>query len=500
MKRRSKWVRILRWTSLAVAILVVAGGLGAYFTVGVKLDSITHIAKIDVTHRPHRYTDALNILLLGSDNRHGHNGTIGGRTGCNCSDTIMLVHISPGRKQVTVVSIPRDTMVPYYACSPWEGLPGQSANADEEERINATLAAGGPECVRETVEQQTGIYVNDVIELDFTGFEDVINDIGGVNICVPIAIHNVITLAGGSGLNLPAGEHHIWGRVALQFWRTRENIANGSDIDRIARDQYLLAEVVKGVLHSGLLHSPSKMYDVLGDVAGNLTTDASDTDLLHIATSLDGISASDVQFITAPWAVYPYDPDEVEFSQPQADALFSAIAHDSKLPKITSSKSGKKKSKKSAPAGSGGQVLTINPSNVQVEILNGSDGVNEASTVDTALTSRGFDVVGTGYAETDNYTRTVIQYSGKADRAAANTVKEQFSDATLQLDPEVTAGTIQVILGSSFTQLATPQSSAQAISGLSTDYGGITANVRCRNSAFYGYYDQAPANVASCAC
>jgi LCP family protein required for cell wall assembly len=496
MKRaRSRRTKIIRWTAIAIAAVLVAGTLSTYILLRLKLDGITHIAKIDAAHRPPRYNNALNILLLGSDNRHGHNGSIGGRNGCNCSDTIMLAHISPGRGKVTVVSIPRDTVVPFYACSPTDGLPGQQANPYAVERINATLAAGGPECVRETVEQQSGVYIDNVIEIDFTAFEQVINDVGGVNVCLPFSIHNVISLAGGTGLDLPAGRHHIWGRVALQFWRTRENIADGSDIARIARDQYLLAQLVKGVLHTGLLHSPSKLYKVLGDVANNMVTDASNIDLLHLATSLDGVSSSHVQFITAPWVSYPGNPNEVEFAEPQANAVFWALAHDTKLPKITK----KKKGLKTPPVGTVGQPLTVSPSQVKVMVLNGSSGANLASQAATALTNRGFTVVGTGYAATTNYTTSVIKYATVADLPAAGTLKQQFSSVTLQLDPSLAPGTVQVILGSSFTNLAPPQQTAQAVSGLSTDYGGITANVSCRNSAFYGYYDQSPVpNACSC--
>ncbi len=513
MKRmRSTRGKVLRWTSVALAAVLVAGVLTVYLDVRFKLDKVDHIARIDAAHRPPRYNDALNLLLIGSDNRHGHNGVIGGRYGCNCSDTLMLAHISPGRHMVTVVSIPRDTVVPYYACSPWQGLPGQTANPNALERINGTLAAGGPECVRETVEQQTGVYINDVLELDFTGFEQAINDIGGVNVCVPFAINNAITAAGGTGLVLTAGRHHIWGRQALQFWRTRENIANGSDIERIARDQYMLAQIVKGVLHSGLLHSPLKLYRVLSDVAGNLTTDASDSDLLHIATSLGGISTGNVQFITAPWVTYQPDPNEVQFEQPQADALFWAIAHDTKLPKTARARhgvnvtpvasTGAKPSTSPGPGASpaaGGQPLTVAPSAVNVMLLDGSAGTNLTSTVKTELTSRGFTVVGTGYAATTSYTDTVIQYASPADLAAARTVRQQFDSAMLQLDSALQPGTIQVILGSSFTKLAKPASTSQAIKGLSSSFGGITANVKCRNSAFYGYYDNMPASH-SCAC
>ena len=165
-----------------------------------------------------------------------------------------------------------------------------------------------------------------------------IDDVGGVNVCLPFAIDNTITATEGSGLRLSAGEHHIDGKVALQFWRTRYNVADGSDIARIARDQYLMAQIVKGVLNSGLLRSPSTIYRVLGDAANAMTTDASNADLLHIVLSLRNISPQDVQFITAPWASYPYSPNGVEFAQPQADALFWALAHDTKLPPATKRK------------------------------------------------------------------------------------------------------------------------------------------------------------------
>src|SRR5207245_9151802 len=131
-------------------------------------------------------------------------------------------------------------------------------------------------------------------------FEQVINDIGGVNVCLPFAIHNVITASEGSGLDLKAGRHHIDGRVALEFWRTRYNVADGSDIARIARDQYLMAQIVKGVLHSGLLRSPTKIFTVIADIANAMTTHARDTRRPHIATSLGGSTARNGWVILAP--------------------------------------------------------------------------------------------------------------------------------------------------------------------------------------------------------
>src|ERR1017187_2885775 len=184
--------RVVAAASIVMTSVLTIAVLGAYFTVRAKLDSIGRIVMADTRHRPPKYDNALNILLLGSDTRSGHNAAIGGKVGCNCSDTIMVAHISPGRGRVTVLSVPRDTVVPYYACDPVQGTPGQQADPSAFERINATLEAGGPECVRTTVEQQTGIRIDDIIQLDFTGFQKVVNDVGGVNVCVPVAISDPI--------------------------------------------------------------------------------------------------------------------------------------------------------------------------------------------------------------------------------------------------------------------------------------------------------------------
>ena len=507
MRMRSRRARIVAWISVALVGILVVVSVGVYEAVRIRLSGITHVTRIDAGVRPPQYTNALNLLLLGSDTRTGHNAAIGGRIGCSCSDTIMIAHISPGHHNITVVSIPRDTVVPLYACSAWSGTPGQQADPYAVERINATLAAGGPECVRETVEQQTGIFINDVMELNFTGFEKVINDIGGVNVCLPFAIHNVITASEGSGLDLKAGEHHINGKVALEFWRTRYNVADGSDIARIARDQYLMAQIVKGVLHSGLLRSPSKIYTVVGDIADAMTTDASNAELIHIVTSLRGISAADVQFITAPWESYPYDPNEVEFAQPQADSVFWAIAHDTAVPPTSKRRSHVRtdavKNPRSGPVDEGpaGSLLTLVPSQVKVMVLNGSSTTDRSSQAVAGLTSRGFDVVGTGYAPMTSDKKSVIEYGSIADLPAARTLRGQFSTVEMKLVPGLTAGTVDVILGSGFTALAAPVPTSRAsIASLSSNFGGINASVSCRNSAFYAANGTPQAQSSSCAC
>jgi LCP family protein required for cell wall assembly len=337
--------RVIGWVSVVLVVVLAGGAMAAY----VEYRSVwTSISRVPVPvqalgKRPPVYNSALNILVYGSDSRVGLTRRqelrlhVGRSQGENNTDSVMVVHIPPGRRGVTVLNIPRDTQVPYYACPPrhvaGQEWPGQHADQGALERINAVLAAGGPACLWKTVEQQTGIRIDHFIALGLAGFVNVIDDLGGVRVCLPFRVHVPM-----SGLRLRAGKHHIGGVQALAFWRTREGIGTGSDLERIQRDQYLLARVLHGILRSGLLSSPSKMLAVVSDAARSMTTDTALTssDMLQIAESLRGLSSQDVQFVTAPSAPYPPDPAEVEFRQPRAGALFSAIAHDSRLPSAAS--------------------------------------------------------------------------------------------------------------------------------------------------------------------
>src|SRR4029077_11757629 len=271
-------------------------------------------------------------------------------------------HISPGHHGITAVSIPRDTMVPVYECPSGPGYTGQQANPAGAVQINSLLQTGGPTCLWKTVEQMTGIRIDHFIGIGLLGFVKVVNDLGGVNVCVPFNVNDPV-----SGLKLNAGEQHISGVQALAFWRTREDIGNGSDLERIQRDQFMSAQVVKGVLSSGLLSNPFRLLSVVTDAAASMTTDGgmSVSDLVGVAESLRNVSSKNVQFITAPNQAWPPNPNRVQFAQPQAGEVFSAIAHDVTVPKV-------KVAPSATPSSGGAQVLTTSPSNVKVKILNGS--------------------------------------------------------------------------------------------------------------------------------
>jgi LCP family protein required for cell wall assembly len=491
--RHSLAQKFAAWTSVVVVGALVVGSLAAYAKYRSFWDSIKRIdVQALVGKQPPKLNNAENILLIGSDTRLGQKG-IGGSEAVNPgsrSDTLMLLHISPGHHEVTVISIPRETMVPIYSCPANNGTAGQQADPGQVELINAALDFGGPACTWKTFENVTGIHIDHFIELDFTGFEQIINDLGGVTICLPFAVD-----VPQSGLDLSAGRHHVFGHEALAFWRTREGLGEGSDLQRITRDQYLMVALVQGMEHSGLLHSPSKILDVVRDATNSMTTDSTldQTAMLQIGESLQGVSSSDVQFITAPnvpWSGAPLD--DVVFEQPQAGALFDAIQHDTTLPKAT--KNGKS-AKKSAPP-----TLDATPSKVNVQVLNGSGITGMAGQVKGDLTNEGFNVVGTGDANNFGYTTNVIEYAASSDMPAVDTLKAVVPNAQVQQESSLTPGTVVLIVGSDFSALnpapspSSSPSSAPSVAAVGASDGAIKANTRiCTDqSAFQGPDTETP--------
>jgi LCP family protein required for cell wall assembly len=514
---------VLRWVAVAAVVIVTAGTLGVYLKYRAVYDSITRVTVPSkaLGHRPPVYsTTSQNILVYGDDTRtgltpHQQNVLHAGHDQTNNTDTIMVVHISPGHHQVTVISIPRDTMVQEYECDSGPGYTGQQANPAGAVQINSLLQIGGPTCLWKTVEQVTGIRIDHFIGIGLLGFVKVVNDLGGVNVCVPFNVKDTT-----SGLNLKEGEQHISGIQALAFWRTRENLGDGSDLERIQRDQFMSAQVVKGVLHSGLLSNPIKLLNVVSDAAASMTTDAgmSATDLVHIGESFRNLSGQNVQFITAPNEPWTLNANRIQLMQPQAGEVFGAIARDITVPKVSATPG--------ATPGAGAQVLTTSPANVKVEVLNGSGLSRVASQAAAGLTSRGFTVTGTGDAPNFSYTTSVIEYASAADMAAVNTLKKELTNVTSLKVASLTPGTVDLILGSSFTGLvpktpqagatpvvastsppsspaspsfaassspgasspANPSASASGVTGLAQSNGGITAAAACTadSGAFSG--------------
>ncbi len=480
---------------MTAVVLLVAGVLGGYLKYRSVWDSIHRITVTGLGKRPPRYTSALNLLVFGSGSIAGLTRRqqlawhVGRAEGDAVAETLMIAHISPGRHQVTVVNIPRDTVVPVYGCAHGSGggtsWPGQQASPGSVEQIGDTLSYGGPACLWKTVEHETGIRIDHFIELSYLGLVKIVNDIGGVDVCLPFTVDNA-----NSGLRLTAGMHHINGVTFLEFWRTRENIGTGSDLQRIQRDDFLLAQVLKGVVHSGLLSNPVKLIQVVSGTASTITTDngLTQSGMLQTAESLRGVSGKAVQLITAPNAPYPADPNWVEFSQPLAHRLFRAIAHDTKVPNAA------RRPGAARPAQLATAAPAVPASQVTVDVLNGSGIAGIAGTTAAALASRGFHVAGTADAASFGYTRSVIEYTSAAELPAVATLRQQIPTAAVRKEAGLAGGTLDLIIGSSYTGLA-PRSPhphrpqpRPSPGSLAATYGGITGGASCTSdaSAFAG--------------
>jgi LCP family protein required for cell wall assembly len=320
--------RVLAWVAAVLVVVLVGGVLTAYAVYRDVFGKIHHVNVIGLGNRPRSFDNALNILVIGSDTRRGKNSRFGRHVSGQRSDTIMVLHLSPGVRRAVVLSIPRDSVVPILACQKESRSPGQVARPGQVEQINETYANGGPGCLWKTIEHTTHIRLDHFAELNFTGFERVINDLGGVRICLPFPI-----IDPRSKLHLTAGIHHVGGAEALAYWRVRY-IGVGSDLERIQRDQFLMASVAQKVKHTGLLGDPARIFRVVRDVAASLTTDSGlkQSDMIALVQRLRALPLGGVHFVQVPVVAYPPNPNWVQWSG-DANKLFLAIAHDKKLPR-----------------------------------------------------------------------------------------------------------------------------------------------------------------------
>jgi LCP family protein required for cell wall assembly len=262
----------------------------------------------------------VNILLVGVDTRSGlsrqqqlrlHVGNVAGATN---TDTMMVAHIPADRQSIQVVSLPRDS---------WVSIPGNGMN-----KINAAYGLGGPPLMVSTVEKATGLPINDYVEVNFVGFVRVIDELGGVNVCLPFAVDD-----SQSGLHLSAGPHHVDGVTALKFARDRHSFAT-SDLARIADQQQLLASLYAQATATGVLANPVRLRQVVSAVTASVTVDRG-FNVTQLASELRGIKPENVSFTTVPIATPDYQTPTGEsavlWNQGAAAALFSRLKNDQGL-------------------------------------------------------------------------------------------------------------------------------------------------------------------------
>jgi LCP family protein required for cell wall assembly len=327
---RSKALLVTAWTAAGIVVL---GGTGAgylYFKLNGNLKNVD-INQALGSDRPVKVDNGSeNILVLGSDTRSGGNKKLGGGTddGSARSDTAMIVHVYKGHKRASVVSVPRDTLVERPSCVDAKGVRHDAAAGV---MFNSAYSTGGAACAVKTVESMTGIRMDHYIEVDFSGFQKLIDDLGGVTVTTTKAISDH-----ESHLRLAAGSHNLDGKQALGLVRTRHGVGDGSDLGRIQLQQAFMKALVDRVKHIGILSNPKKLYDLADTATKTVTTDSdigSVTDLASFAGGLKGIGSSHMSMVTMPVQYDSADANRVLVDKDKAELVWKALKADRPIPK-----------------------------------------------------------------------------------------------------------------------------------------------------------------------
>ncbi|MER6100619.1 LCP family protein [Streptomyces sp. NPDC001728] len=325
--RRRHW---LRWTALGVSFVVLAAaGVGWWFyrkldgNITTDTTAESELRKYEKERPPAGTSAARNILLIGSDTRSGDgNRKYGKDVGTQRSDTTILLHLAAGKTSATAVSLPRDLMVTIPSCRKPDG----TRTREQFAQFNWAFEFGGAACSIRTVEKLTGIRVDHHMVIDFRGFKKMVDAVDGVEVCLKEPVNDP-----DAKLKLPAGRQTLHGEQALGFVRARKSIGDGSDTERMDRQQQFLGALVNKVQSDGVLLNPTKLYPVLDAATKSLTTDPgldSLRDLYDLARSMRAIPTEKVQFLTVPRRSYRYDANRDELVQPAASQLFKQLRED----------------------------------------------------------------------------------------------------------------------------------------------------------------------------
>jgi len=333
-----RWLRhwprrkILIWGSSSLALLLVAAtGTGyvmlKHFNANIQQDDISGLLG---DHQPvDTHPQAENILVLGSDSREGLSRAYGSGLVTDQSDTLMIIHIPADRQWAEVMSIPRDSWVNIPSCEMGDG----QMSSPTQFKINEAFAIGnldgnktklGVACTVKTVEQDTGIYIDHFIVVNFTGFENMVAALGGVYECNPTAINDP-----NSGLHLSAGTHLLTPAQALGYVRARYTLGDGSDLERIGRQQAFMSSLVSRV-KSELL-DPIAIYRFLDAATKSLTIDSQlggVTGLYDLGESLRSIPSDKIAFFTVPNEIDQDNTADVVWTQPEDSKIFASFRDD----------------------------------------------------------------------------------------------------------------------------------------------------------------------------
>lgn len=411
-KKKSKRKRVL-FISLAVVCALALGGIGAAWAYINQVDNSLRddldtdlLQSLAVTDSP---SDPFYMLLIGVD-KSEYRDSSGEYGGSYRTDSMMLARIDPKEKAVTLISVPRDTQVE---------LAGHGT-----QKINAAYAFGGPSLAVKTVSELAGVPINHYAEIDFDGFQAVVDALGGIEVDVPMEIND--DMAGG---HVDAGQQTLNGEQALILCRSRHNyddIGNGDAI-RAANQRLVLSAIMK----KGMTSDVATITNTVSTLAEYVTTDYSVAGIVGLAQSMIGMDVDNNVYTAQVPTTSTYENDlwwEV-LNESEWEAMMERVKQG--LPPTEETVVDEASGATMSSAGSGDSSGTSDSSStsstslsgVKISVKNGSGISGCASQAAQKLTPEGA-IVETGNADDYNYTSTIIVYSDSSQKDEAQKIAD----------------------------------------------------------------------------
>ncbi|GAB3152222.1 LCP family protein [Microbacterium neimengense] len=323
--------QFFKLVAVSLAVVLVAGlGVVGYnvwsLTTNLTQDAVPLEGQSAVPPDIGAIEGGVNLFLAGTDACEPEYAALFGErcTGADSegdlNDVNLLLHISDNPRRVTVISFPRDLMIPIPSCTRPDGSAG---SAMSKQQLNSTFSYGGLSCAVKTISQLTGQNIPFAASITFGGVIQITNAIGGVDVCIANGIRDSYT-----GIDWPAGMRNVQGLEALQFLRTRHGVGNGGDLGRISNQQQYMSRLARKLVGEGVLSDPATLYKLATVGVENVTPSESLTNpmtLVQIALAVKEVPFDDIVFVQYPTLTDPDDANRVVPNKSAAEALFDAI-------------------------------------------------------------------------------------------------------------------------------------------------------------------------------
>lgn len=336
--RSIRWRRTLAVVAVTAVLATATGIIVGVTKVRDFTDTLT-AAAVPLENQPElppeigAYDGAFSLLLAGTDEcepdlaaTFGERCT-GPEVDAQNNDLTILVHVSEAPRRVTVVTFPRDLMIPIPSCLRADG---SESSAMSKQMLNSAYYYGGLSCVVKTVSEFADHDIPFAAQLSFSSVIAITDAIGGVDVCIGSeGIRDRHT-----GIDWPAGMRSVQGMDALQFLRTRHGVGDESDLARIGNQQQYMSRLLKKIRSEGTLSDPAAMYEFAMVAAQNIVPSeglASPLRLAQLALALQEASLEDITFVQYPVTMDPENSNRVVPDHGAAAALWAALETNSPL-------------------------------------------------------------------------------------------------------------------------------------------------------------------------